>query len=120
MMFGPSDANSPNSAELTRWGVKRKGNDELRQRFVNLTVAQAKSIDLTLPDPDMKYDEASGNWQFGAIDWDEFNRVLAGDGPCNRERLAARRQAHADGAWVREAANAYAAKRRQEAAGSAA
>jgi ring-1,2-phenylacetyl-CoA epoxidase subunit PaaA len=120
MMFGPSDANSPNSAELTRWGVKRKGNDELRQRFVNLTVAQAKSIDLTLPDPDLAYDEATGNWRFGPIDWDEFNRVLAGDGPCNRERLAARRSAHAEGAWVREAANAYAAKRRQEAAGSAA
>ena len=120
MMFGPSDANSPNSAELTRWGVKRKGNDELRQRFVNLTVAQAKSIDLTLPDPDLKLDEATGNWNFGPIDWDEFNRVLAGDGPCNRERLAARRSAHAEGAWVREAANAYAAKRRQEAAGSAA
>jgi ring-1,2-phenylacetyl-CoA epoxidase subunit PaaA len=120
MMFGPSDANSPNSAELTKWGVKRKGNDELRQRFVNLTVAQAKSIDLTLPDPDMQYDEATGNWSFGPIDWDEFNRVLAGDGPCNRERLAARRSAHAEGAWVREAANAYASKRRQEAAGSAA
>ena len=120
MMFGPSDANSPNSAELTRWGVKRKGNDELRQRFVNLTVAQAKSIDLTLPDPDMKFDEATGNWIFGPIDWDEFNRVLAGDGPCNRERLAARRKAHEEGGWVREAANAYASKRRQEAAGSAA
>jgi ring-1,2-phenylacetyl-CoA epoxidase subunit PaaA len=120
MMFGPSDANSPNSAELTKWGVKRKGNDELRQRFVNLTVAQAKSIDVTLPDPDLKLDEASGDWHFGPIDWDEFSRVLAGDGPCNRERLAARRKAHADGAWVREAANAYAAKRRHEAAGSAA
>ena len=120
MMFGPSDANSPNSAELTRWGVKRKGNDELRQRFVNLTVAQAKSIDLTLPDPDLTFDEATGNWNFGPIDWDEFNRVLAGDGPCNRERLAARRKAHEEGAWVREAANAHASKRRQEAAGSAA
>jgi ring-1,2-phenylacetyl-CoA epoxidase subunit PaaA len=115
MMFGPSDANSPNSAELTKWGVKRKGNDELRQRFVNLTVGQAIAIGLTLPDPDMKHDAETGDWNFGAIDWDEFNRVLAGDGPCNRERLAARRQAHADGAWVREAANAHAAKRQHAA-----
>jgi ring-1,2-phenylacetyl-CoA epoxidase subunit PaaA len=110
MMFGPNDANSPNSAELVKWGVKRKGNDELRQRFVNLTVAQAKAIDLTLPDPALRYDEATGNWQFGEIDWEEFNRVIHGDGPLNRERLAARNQAHDDGAWVREAAAAYAAK----------
>src|SRR5512132_4679912 len=110
MMFGPSDKDSPNSAELTRWGVKRKGNDELRQRFVNLTVAQAKAIDITLPDPDLRFDEATGNWNFGQIDWDEFQRVLRGDGPCNRERLAARRKAHEDGAWVRVAAAAYAAK----------
>jgi ring-1,2-phenylacetyl-CoA epoxidase subunit PaaA len=111
MMFGPSDKDSPNSAELTKWGVKRKGNDELRQRFVNLTVAQAQAINLTLPDPDLKYDEATKNWSFGPIDWDEFQRVLRGDGPCNRERLAARRQAHEDGAWVRVAAATYAAKR---------
>src|SRR3954470_19712142 len=111
MMFGPSDANSPNSAELTKWGVKRKGNDELRQRFVNLTVNQALAVGLTLPDPDLKHDAETGNWEFGPIDWAEFNRVLAGDGPCNRERLAARRDAHAEGAWVREAANAHAAKR---------
>ena len=120
MMFGPSDANSPNSAELTRWGVKRKGNDELRQRFVNLTVAQAKAIDLTLPDPDLAYDEATGNWRFGPIDWDEFQRVLKGDGPCNRERLAARRKAHEEGEWVRVAAAAYAAKRARDAASEAA
>ena len=120
MMFGPSDKDSPNSAELTRWGVKRKGNDELRQRFVNLTVAQAKAIDLTLPDPDLAYDEATGNWRFGPIDWDEFQRVLKGDGPCNRERLAARRKAHEEGEWVRVAAAAYAAKRAGEAAPEAA
>ena len=116
MMFGPSDKDSPNSAELTKWGVKRKGNDELRQRFVNLTVAQAIAIGLTLPDPDLKFDEATGNWQFGAIDWDEFKRVLSGDGPCNRERLAARNAAHAEGAWVRAAASAYAEKRARESA----
>ena len=86
MMFGPSDKDSPNSAELTRWGVKRKGNDELRQRFVNLTVAQAKAIDLVLPDPALSYNAASGNWHFGPIDWEEFQRVIHGDGPLNRER----------------------------------
>jgi len=112
MMFGPSDKDSPNSAELTRWGVKKKGNDELRQRFVNLTVGQAMAIGLTLPDPALKYDEATGSWDFGAIDWDEFNQVIAGNGPCNRERLAARRKAHAEGEWVRVAASAYAEKHR--------
>ena len=111
MMFGPSDKDSPNSAELTRWGVKKKGNDELRQRFVNMTVAQAHAVGLTIPDPDLRFDEATGNWVFGQIDWDEFYRVVGGDGPCNRERLAARRKAHEDGAWVRAAAEAYAAKR---------
>jgi ring-1,2-phenylacetyl-CoA epoxidase subunit PaaA len=116
MMFGPTDTNSPNSAELIKWGVKRKGNDELRQRFVNFTVAQAKAIDLVLPDPELRYDDASGDWHFGEIDWAEFQRVIHGDGPLNRERLAARNQAHDDGAWVREAASAYAAKRAAEAA----
>ena len=90
--------------------MKRKTNDELRQRFVNLTVPQAQAIGLTLPDPDLRYDEATENWQFGAIDWDEFFAVIKGNGPCNRERLAARRKAHDDGRWVREAAAAYAAK----------
>ena len=111
MMFGPHDAESSNSDELMRWGVKRKSNDELRQRFVNLTVAQAKAIDLVIPDPALEYDEASGNWRFGPIDWDEFWRVVRGNGPCNRERLEARRKAHEDGEWVRVAAAAYAAKR---------
>ena len=110
MMFGPSDKDSPNSAELTRWGVKRKGNDELRQRFVNLTVAQAKAIDLVLPDPALTLDTASGNWKIGPIDWDEFQRVIHGDGPLNRERLAARNAARREGEWVRLAASAYAAK----------
>jgi ring-1,2-phenylacetyl-CoA epoxidase subunit PaaA len=111
MMFGPSDKDSPNSAELIRWGVKKKGNDELRQRFVNLTVPQAKAVDLTLPDPELRFNEATKDWEFGAIDWEEFRAVVRGDGPCNRERLAARRAAHDDGAWVRAAASAYAAKR---------
>lgn len=110
MMFGPHDSDSSNSDELLRWGVKKKSNDELRQRFVNLTVAQAKAIDLTLPDPDLKFDEATENWSFGEIDWDEFWRVVKGDGPCNRERLAARRKAHDDGEWVRAAATAHAEK----------
>ncbi len=113
MMFGPHDADSSNSGELTRWGVKRKSNDELRQRFVNLTVPQARAVDLTLPDPDLRYDETTGNWEFGEIDWDEFWRVVKGDGPCNRERLAARRKAHEDGAWVRAAAEAWATRQQQ-------
>jgi len=116
MMFGPSDKDSPNSAELTRWGVKRKGNDDLRQRFVDLTVPQAQAIGVTLPDPDLRYNEATGSWDFGPINWDEFHQVLAGNGPCNRQRLEARRRAHAEGAWVREAAAAYAEKRRRSAA----
>jgi ring-1,2-phenylacetyl-CoA epoxidase subunit PaaA len=112
MMFGPNDKDSPNSAELIRWGVKRKGNDELRQRFVNLTVPQAQAVNLTLPDPALRYNEATENWEFGEIDWEEFWRVVKGDGPCNRERLAARNRAHEEGAWVRAAAEAHAAKRR--------
>ena len=112
MMFGPSDTDSPNSAELLKWRVKRKTNDELRQRFVNLTVPQAIAIGITLPDPDLRFNEATGNWEFGEIDWTEFFQVIGGEGPCNRERLAARRQAHEDGAWVREAAAAHAAKHR--------
>jgi ring-1,2-phenylacetyl-CoA epoxidase subunit PaaA len=110
MMFGPSDTDSPNSAELLKWRVKRKTNDELRQRFVNLTIPQAQAIGVTLPDPDLHYDEASENWLIGEIDWDEFYQVIKGNGPCNRERLAARRAAHEEGAWVREAATAYAEK----------
>jgi len=115
MMFGPGDAHSPNSAELLKWRVKRKTNDELRQRFVNLTVPQAQAVNLTLPDPDLRYDERSENWTFGPIDWDEFSRVIRGNGPCNRERLAARRAAHEAGRWVREAALAYAEKHRPSA-----
>jgi ring-1,2-phenylacetyl-CoA epoxidase subunit PaaA len=111
MMFGPSDAASPNSAELLKWRVKRKTNDELRQRFVNLTVPQAQAIGVMLPDPDLKYDAATKNWDFGAIDWSEFQQVISGNGPCNKERLAARNKAHEEGRWVREAALAHAAKK---------
>jgi ring-1,2-phenylacetyl-CoA epoxidase subunit PaaA len=110
MMFGPPDKDSPNTAELIKWRVKRRTNDELRQRFVNLTVPQAQAVQLTLPDPDLAYDAASENWKIGPIDWDEFKRVIKGDGPCNHERLAARRAAHDEGRWVREAALAYAEK----------
>ena len=120
MMFGPSDTDSPNTAELIRWKVKRRTNDELRQRFVNLTVPQATAVNLTLPDPELRYDAESENWQFGPIDWDEFNQVIRGNGPCNRERLEARRRAHDEGAWVREAASAYAAKQRAKQASEAA
>jgi ring-1,2-phenylacetyl-CoA epoxidase subunit PaaA len=116
MMFGPNDKDSPNSAELVKWGVKKKGNDELRQRFVNLTVPQAQAVNLTLPDPKLKYNDDTENWDFGEINWDEFWAVVKGDGPCNRERLAARNKAHEEGAWVREAASAYASKRRAGAA----
>ncbi len=110
MMLGPSDADSPNTAELIRWRVKRKTNDELRQRFVDITVPQANAVGLALPDPDLKYNEETGHWAFGKIDWDEFWAVVRGNGPCNRERLAARRAAHEEGRWVREAASAHAAK----------
>ena len=110
MMFGPSDKDSPNSAELLKWRVKRKTNDELRQRFVNLTVPQAQAVGLSFPDPDLRYDATSEDWICGAIDWDEFFAVIKGNGPCNHERLAARRKAHNEGEWVRAAASAYAAK----------
>jgi ring-1,2-phenylacetyl-CoA epoxidase subunit PaaA len=120
MMFGPSDKDSPNTAELIRWRVKRKTNDELRQRFVDLTVPQAEAVGLKLPDRDLKLNEATGHWEFGEIDWAEFWEVVKGNGPLNRERLQARRDAHENGAWVREAAEAYAAKHERAPAASAA
>ena len=110
MMFGPHDAESPNTPTLVRWGIKTRTNDELRQEFVNQTVPDAHTMGLSLPDPELRFDEASGNWRFGEIDWDEFWRVVHGDGPCNRERLEARRVAHDDGLWVRQALEAYAAR----------
>ena len=110
MMFGPPDTDSQNSAELLRWQVKLKSNDTLRQRFVDMAVREAQAMGLTIPDPDLRYNEATRHWEFGKIDWDEFHAVIHGRGPCNRQRLAARRKAHADGAWVRAAAKAYAEK----------
>jgi ring-1,2-phenylacetyl-CoA epoxidase subunit PaaA len=110
MMFGPPDAASPNSERSMAWGVKRHSNDELRQRFVDMSVPQAERLGVTLPDPDLEWDEATGRHHFGAIDWDEFAAVVRGDGPCNAERVERRRAAHEGGAWVREAATAYAAK----------
>src|SRR2546429_2780568 len=112
MMFGPPDKASQHSDTSTKWKIKRFSNDELRQKFVDATVPQAQFLGLTIPDPGMKQ-SANGNWEYSAIDWEEFKQVLAGNGPCNRDRLAARRKAHDDCAWVREAALAYAEKRRQ-------
>jgi ring-1,2-phenylacetyl-CoA epoxidase subunit PaaA len=108
MMFGPHDHESPNSPVLIGWGIKTKTNDQLRQDFVNQVAPEVLELGLKLPDPVLRYDEASGNWLTGPIDWDEFWRVVKGDGPCNAERMAARRKAHADGEWVREALAAYA------------
>lgn len=120
MMFGPPDADSKHSAQSMRWNIKRLGNDELRQRFVDFTVPQAEFLGLTVPDPDLRWDEAGQRYGYGAIDWNEFNQILKGNGPCNRERLAARRRAHDEGRWVREAAVAYAEKQRLRAATKAA
>ena len=112
MMFGPPDDDSPNSAQSMAWNIKRFSNDELRLRFVGMLVPQAEVLGVTLPDPDLRFDEATGQYVIGEIDWAEFNEILAGNGPCNAQRIQHRRQAHEDGAWVREAAVAYAAKQR--------
>lgn len=110
MMFGPNDDNSPNSAQSLAWKIKRFGNDELRQRFVDNTVAQVELLGMTVPDKDLRWNEATGHYEFGEIDWHEFNEVIAGRGLCNEERLAAKRKAWEEGEWVREAALAYAQK----------
>jgi ring-1,2-phenylacetyl-CoA epoxidase subunit PaaA len=114
-MFGPPDADSPNSVQGMRWGIKRVSNDELRQQFVDATVPQAKLLGVSLPDPLLKWNEARGHHDYGPIDWDEFWHTVNGNGPCNKERLATRVKAHEDGAWVREAALAHARKRQQAA-----
>jgi ring-1,2-phenylacetyl-CoA epoxidase subunit PaaA len=111
MMFGPPDSESPNSEQSMRWGIKRISNDDLRQKFVDATVEQSKLLGVTMPDPDLRWNEARQSYDFGAIDWKEFWQVVGGDGPCNRERLGARVKAWEDGAWVREAALAHANKR---------
>jgi ring-1,2-phenylacetyl-CoA epoxidase subunit PaaA len=120
MMFGPPDGESQHSDQSTRWKIKRFSNDELRQKFVDATVPQADYLGLKIPDADLKWNATTGHWDYGAINWKEFQDVLAGNGPCNRDRLAARRKAHDDGAWVREAAAAYAEKQRARRAAVAA
>ncbi|MBI5258000.1 MAG: 1,2-phenylacetyl-CoA epoxidase subunit A [Burkholderiales bacterium] len=111
MMFGPPDGESTHSAQSMRWGIKRISNDELRQKFIDATVQQAQVLGVTMPDPLLKWNAERGHYDFGPIDWAEFWRVVGGDGPCNRERLAARVKARDDGAWVRDAALAHERKR---------
>jgi ring-1,2-phenylacetyl-CoA epoxidase subunit PaaA len=111
MMFGPSDTDSPHSAQSMKWKIKRFSNDELRQNFVDATVPQAEILGLKIPDENLKWNEERGHYDFSPINWDEFYQVLAGNGPCNKERVDARRKAKEEGAWVREAANAFASKR---------
>ena len=110
MMFGPSDAQSKHTEQSMRWKIKRFTNDELRQKFIDITAPQAQFLGLAIPDPQLQWDEEAQHYRFGAIDWSEFQSVLKGNGPCNRERLQARRDAHDAGAWVREAAAAHARK----------
>jgi len=112
MMFGPHDAESAHSAQSMKWKIKRRSNDELRQQFVDQAVQQAQAIGLVVPDPDLVWNEQRGHYDFGAIDWEEFQRVVSGNGPCNRQRLAHHVSAHQEGAWVREAMAAYESKRR--------
>jgi ring-1,2-phenylacetyl-CoA epoxidase subunit PaaA len=116
MMFGPPDAESANTAQSMAWKIKRHTNDELRQRFVDMTVPQAEALGVSLPDPDLRWNPDRGAHDFGAVDWEEFKQVVSGNGPCNAERVAQRRKAHEAGAWVREAAAAHAAKQAERAA----
>ncbi|GAA3542348.1 1,2-phenylacetyl-CoA epoxidase subunit A [Amycolatopsis ultiminotia] len=111
MMFGPPDADSPNTAQSMAWKVKRHTNDELRQRFVDMSVPQAEALGVVFPDPELRWNCEREHYDFGTPDWDEFKNVLKGNGPCNAQRVAHRRRAHEDGAWVREAAMAHAAKK---------
>jgi ring-1,2-phenylacetyl-CoA epoxidase subunit PaaA len=119
MMFGPPDDDSPNSAQSMAWGIKRFSNDELRQRFIDMTVPQAEALGLTLPDPEIRWNEERGHYDHGPIDFTELVEVIKGNGPCNHERMAHRVKAHDDGAWVREAAAAYAAKQAARSEGAA-
>lgn len=114
MMFGPPDDESPNTAQSIRWRVKRHTNDQLRQEFIDMTVPQAEFLGLTIPDPDLKWNEEKGMYDFGEIDWEEFWHVVKGNGPCNKDRIKARKAAKDNGEWVREAANAHAEKKRQQ------
>jgi ring-1,2-phenylacetyl-CoA epoxidase subunit PaaA len=119
-MFGPKDDESPNSIMSMKWKIKRFSNDELRQKFVDICAEQVKILGFTLPDADLHWNEQRQHYDFGAINWDEFWNVVQGNGPCNKERLGARKQAWEDGAWVRDAANAYAEKRKNRQAVNAA
>lgn len=112
MMFGPNDAESKHTKQSMEWKIKRNTNDELRQMFVDITVPQAEMIGLTVPDPDLKWNQETGHYETGAINWDEFWQVVNGNGPCNEERVTARRKAKEDGMWIREAALAHTAKRK--------
>ena len=112
MMFGPHDSDSPNSSNAMKWKIKRQTNDELRQSFIDKTVPQAEIIGLKIPDPDLKWNEERGHYDFGEIDWKEFWSVVNGNGPCNEQRLMHHKKAHEDGRWVRDAAKAYAKKTR--------
>ncbi len=114
MMFGPHDSDSPNTGNAVKWKIKRETNDELRQKFIDKTIGQAEVIGLTIPDSDLKWNEAKGHYDFGEMDWDEFWRVVKGNGPCNKQRLKHHKKAHKDGAWVREAAIAYAKKQKEK------
>jgi ring-1,2-phenylacetyl-CoA epoxidase subunit PaaA len=120
MMFGPSDADSTHSEQSMRWGIKRFSNDELRQRFVDMTVPQAEALGLTLPDPDLRWNDERGHYDFGEIDFTELFEVIKGNGPCNKQRLDHRVRAHEEGAWVREAATAYAKKQQEPTTGAVA
>jgi ring-1,2-phenylacetyl-CoA epoxidase subunit PaaA len=113
MMFGPHDTDSVHGEQSMKWKIKRFSNDELRQKFVDATVPQADFLGLRVPDDELRYDADAGHYVFGEPDWDEFAAVLRGEGPCNNQRMAHRRRAHEDGAWVREAAEAHAAKRKE-------
>jgi ring-1,2-phenylacetyl-CoA epoxidase subunit PaaA len=114
MMFGPKDDESPNTIQSMQWKIKRFTNDELRQKFIDVCAEQIKVLGLTIPDKDLTWNEATGHYDFGKINWDEFWQVVQGNGPCNKERLETRKKAWEEGAWVREAANAYAEKRKQK------
>ncbi|MEJ2760114.1 MAG: 1,2-phenylacetyl-CoA epoxidase subunit A [Gammaproteobacteria bacterium] len=112
MMFGPHDTESAHSAQSMQWKIKRQSNDDLRQKFVDQTVPQAEYLGVTIPDPALKWNEERGHYDFGEIDWEEFNRVINGNGPCNRQRIAHHVRAHEEGEWVREAMHAYEEKLR--------
>jgi ring-1,2-phenylacetyl-CoA epoxidase subunit PaaA len=114
MMFGPHDSESPHTSDAMRWKIKRQGNDELRQKFIDKTVQQAEVIGLRVPDDQLKWNDATEHYEHGPINWNEFYRVINGDGQCNKQRMAHHKKVHNDGAWVREAAEAYRVKKEKQ------